>query len=235
MNSQLPAEEIVSQRVAGATYAAIATLHGISISKARYICRRAAMAGKVTPKQIGWRRIPKSFRIAPEVYDEHWTKRVMARVKQDENGCWIWQGSQHGKGYGQTAYRGLTVRIHRKLYEITRGVRLKPETLVCHTCDVRQCCNPTHLFIGTAKDNNQDCGRKGRHHNSVKTHCKRGHPYDEANTYITPEGLRNCKVCSRARMRIAAGWPKELAYSMDPVPSGQRPVNAKYKKTRKAA
>lgn len=35
----------------------------------------------------------------------------------------------------------------------------------------------------------------------VKTHCKRGHPYDEANTYVDKRGERQCRACSRERRR----------------------------------
>lgn len=34
-----------------------------------------------------------------------------------------------------------------------------------------------------------------------QTHCKRGHPFDAANTYITPEHRRVCKTCSNAGSR----------------------------------
>jgi hypothetical protein len=34
--------------------------------------------------------------------------------------------------------------------------------MVCHTCDTPPCVNPAHLFVGTAKDNAQDCSRKNR-------------------------------------------------------------------------
>lgn len=31
--------------------------------------------------------------------------------------------------------------------------------------------------------------------NARKTHCPKGHPYDEVNTYIDPKGKRRCRIC----------------------------------------
>ena len=39
--------------------------------------------------------------------------------------------------------------------------------------------------------------RAGRSHNTAKTHCKRGHPFDAANTYYTGTGERRCRTCLR--------------------------------------
>lgn len=33
---------------------------------------------------------------------------------------------------------------------------------VCHRCDVRNCCRPSHLFLGTNEENVEDKVRKGR-------------------------------------------------------------------------
>lgn len=38
-------------------------------------------------------------------------------------------------------------------------------------------------------------------HNASKDRCPSQHPYDEANTYLRPNGGRGCKVCRRAQSR----------------------------------
>lgn len=45
--------------------------------------------------------------------------------------------------------------------------------------------------------------RSGVHWQAAKTHCPEGHPYDEANTYVSPNGGRNCRACTRVRNREA--------------------------------
>ena len=50
---------------------------------------------------------------------------------------------------------------HRVVYFMFYG-ELPDGYMVCHHCDNGLCCNPTHLFHGTALDNNQDMVRKGR-------------------------------------------------------------------------
>lgn len=49
-------------------------------------------------------------------------------------------------------------------------------------------------------------------HPRVKaTHCKHGHPFDAENTYVTKNGLRQCRTCGRERHAAAAALPKVAA------------------------
>lgn len=43
--------------------------------------------------------------------------------------------------------------------------------------------------------------RKVSRHQAEKTHCPKGHPYDEENTYLIPGGGRGCKECMREHTR----------------------------------
>lgn len=58
----------------------------------------------------------------------------------------------------------------------------------------------TNLAYGTSSQNKWDTVRHGRHHQVSKTHCPHGHPYDEKNTYRSPDrSHRACRTCHTAR------------------------------------
>lgn len=144
--------------------------------------------------------MPKHYRHISDrranIPDEAVIARVKARCIIDDNGCWLWQGFTHKTGYGETSYRSGNVGVHRLMYQLHKG-EIPNGLMVCHTCDVRNCCNPDHLWIGTMKENFHDCIAKGRNGHLIKTHCKNGHPYDAENTYIASNGWRHCKTCMR--------------------------------------
>ena len=87
-------------------------------------------------------------------------KRFWRHVKKSST-CWIWTGGISA-GYGAF---GLTphkqIKAHRFAYNQSKGI-IPDGLLVCHKCDVRLCVRPSHLFLGTHKDNLQDASRKHR-------------------------------------------------------------------------
>lgn len=92
-------------------------------------------------------------------------ERFNSKWKVDSvSGCWVWTASIAGKGYGQIKLPKQRKQIyaHRLSYLIHKG-ELQDGQFVCHTCDNPRCVNPEHLFVGTAKDNQQDMKAKGRH------------------------------------------------------------------------
>lgn len=120
------------------------------------------------------------------------------------SGCWIWIGWADSKGYGKLHIDGgRRQAAHRFFWEAAHG-KIQSGLHVLHRCDVPACVNPDHLFLGTHKDNMEDCARKGRFNprNAKATHCLRGHAFDESNTYYAPKtGVRGCKECQRARTK----------------------------------
>jgi hypothetical protein len=75
--------------------------------------------------------------------------------------CWEWQGATGSDGYGRVRRDGKTFSAHRYSYQLFKGV-LPEDLCVLHGCDNTRCVNPTHLFLGTKKDNMVDMRLKGR-------------------------------------------------------------------------
>lgn len=90
-------------------------------------------------------------------------ERFWTKVDRSEgpDACWVWTKSCQPSGYGQTWIDGKVVTAHRAAWIFVNGL-ISSGMLVCHTCDNRKCCNPSHLFLGTYSDNNRDMFRKGR-------------------------------------------------------------------------
>lgn len=94
----------------------------------------------------------------------------------DPDECWPWSSYRFWNGYGSVAdLLGSPENVaHRLAYRLATGPI--PEGLwVLHNCDNPPCCNPTHLRVGTASDNNRDRYARDRapigadHHKSKLT------------------------------------------------------------------
>lgn len=79
----------------------------------------------------------------------------------DPAACWEWPGPRDTDGYGR-AIRGKRYRrAHRVSYELANGP-IPAGLCVLHRCDNRPCVRPSHLFLGTRRDNALDKTLKRR-------------------------------------------------------------------------
>lgn len=138
--------------------------------------------------------------------------RFQSKYVVDEDGCWLWQGSIHPKGYGRFKVYGQMLKAHRWSYAAYRGsipanydidhTCHSDNTLDCRdlVCKHRRCVNPYHLEAVDRKTHGS------RSYHAAKSHCKNGHEFNELNT--RREGSKRiCKVCFRdyqAALRLEA-------------------------------
>lgn len=87
--------------------------------------------------------------------------RFWSKVEKTD-GCWEWQGSFFPSGYGQFNVRRTGMNSHRYAYQSHHKKSIPNGLFACHSCDNKKCCNPSHLFLGTPKDNSLDMVKKGR-------------------------------------------------------------------------
>jgi hypothetical protein len=80
--------------------------------------------------------------------------------ERSDKGCWLFPNTYRG-GYGGFSYYGEQERAHRFAYRSFKG-DIPKEMRVLRKCDVRNCVNPDHLFLGDRNANNKDRATKGR-------------------------------------------------------------------------
>jgi hypothetical protein len=108
-------------------------------------------------------------------------------MPEPNSGCWLWLGALDTDDYGRFYFAGQEFKAHRASHVLFKGPIPAIEnakrhgTCVLHTCDVRPCVNPDHLYAGTQADNIRDAVARDRH----------GHPLlgKNHNAKLTPQDI----------------------------------------------
>ena len=157
----------------------------------------------------------------------HWKKRFLDKVDlpSDPDDCWNWTASKSRLGYGlfhleEDGYHEKSA--HRAGYLFGGGV-LIPGLVLDHICRNTSCVNPRHLRQVTHGENLRAAPRLGRFKGvgnrpeTLKKHCRRGHPYSGSNLLTLPGGERRCRACAsmhdrarKERNRLRKSRPNQL-------------------------
>lgn len=120
--------------------------------------------------------------------------------KSNASNCWEWSGGkashETGRNYGVAWLFGKKWKAHRAAWVFEFGP-IPEGVLVCHKCDNPPCCNPSHLFLGSNKDNAQDCINKGRGNK------EKGE--DRYNAKLTQEEVREIRKRYKPRCKMNSG------------------------------
>jgi HNH endonuclease len=132
------------------------------------------------------------------LFDRFWTK-----VNKTDD-CWLWTAGLNHDGYGTFSFYGSIISVHRIAWmllksEIPKGMN------VLHKCDVRNCLNPDHLYLGTQKENRRDADERGR------TNLPKGIEHPRA--ILTEQNVREIRARYKCRKVTFKMLAKEFGVS----------------------
>ncbi len=120
-------------------------------------------------------------------------EKFWAKVQVTDT-CWLWTASLSPFGYGRL-YVGKRMRLaHQVSYEMYIGP-IPIGLDLDHLCRVPRCVNPFHLEPVTRRENLMR-GKTLVARYAMRTHCIRGHPFDDVNSFLY-RGYRICRACRK--------------------------------------
>lgn len=146
--------------------------------------------------------------MATSQYTTNDVERFWSKVDKSagDDGCWLWTKRCEKGGYGQFWLSGKTVLAHRTAWLFTNG-EIPDGLQVLHNCpdgDNPSCVNPAHLWLGTHRENHDDCTRKGRRpygeRNGNFTHPERRPRGDRSGMHTHPEKIRRGEAHGSAKL-----------------------------------
>lgn len=135
------------------------------------------------------------------------------------NACWLWQGIIESNGYGRLTDYWKKHLAHRLAYMFEHG-EIPSGKHVCHSCDVRACVNPAHLWLGTHAQNMADREAKGRGNQRGPINPLRG--VDAAHAVLTEDEVRAIRAAYTNRRAMG----EKRGFGDDPT--SVRGLAAKY-------
>lgn len=128
-----------------------------------------------------------------------WNKKEIT-WEANENGCWICTSHKIGSnGYVPVNENRHKILAHRLMYERKYG-KIPDGLCALHKCDVRNCVNPDHIFLGTYADNVADMDKKGRRKSGrVKgeKHGKSKLTIEQVKEIKTSSGIKNVEFARK--------------------------------------
>jgi hypothetical protein len=136
--------------------------------------------------------MPRYFSFKPVTEQDFWN-----RVKKTDT-CWLFIPREGNKpkpyGHQSIGFQKKKWDVHRLSWTLLVGP-IPEGKLVLHKCDVGNCVNPSHLYIGTAKENTFDMHSRGRWCN------RKG--VKNPNAKLTEEDVRTIRNSNEATMVLA--------------------------------
>jgi hypothetical protein len=126
--------------------------------------------------------------------------------------CWTWTACMNRAGYGLFS-DGRVYLAHRWSFEEFVGP-IPNGLVIDHLCRTRACVNPAHMQTVTPRTNILRGVGAGAL-NAAKTHCPKGHPYDEVNTLYQGIDGRRCATCQRPTGRSLAAARERMRVAVE--------------------